>query len=130
MLTHKAVYSAMKVYNLFAGMDTKILVPLCMFIVTFVFISCNQSNNGDKFIGYYTMEKGSNDTIFIVVHDIDNGTYVAKLLRMRLKDYVFKYNADTKTLISSTNDTLSLNDNGTELRFTNENGPKAFYKMK
>lgn len=49
---------------------------------------------------------------------------------MQLKDYVFKYNADTKTLISSTNDTMSLNDKEKELRFTNENAPRIFYRMK
>ena len=49
---------------------------------------------------------------------------------MRVKDYILKYNADTKTLISSANDTMSLNDKGNELRFTNENGPRIFYKMK
>ncbi len=110
-------------------MSRKFLVTLCIMIITLLFVSCNQSNS-DKFLGYYNTEENSNDTTFVIIHSSDNGTYVAKLLRMRLKDYVFKYNPDTKTLISSANDTMSLNDKGNELRFTNENGPRIFYKMK
>lgn len=82
-------------------------------------MACNQSD-GNKFLGYYNMEQNSSDTTFVIIHNSDIDTYVAKLLHMRLKDYVFKNNPATKILISSANDTMSLNDKGIELRFTNE----------
>lgn len=102
---------------------------MTLFIIVSLFLMSCQQEGGDRFLGYYNMDENRNDTTFVIIHNKESDTYIAKLLHMRLKDYVFKYNPATKTLISSSNDTMSL-DKKNALRFTNENGPRIFYKVK
>lgn len=107
----------------------KLLKPFIgsMIVSSLLFISCSQ-NDGAKFLGKYSMDENSDVPVFIVINS-DNNTYTAKLVHRNSTEYIFKYNIQTKNLISLANDTMSLNDKG-ELRFTNENGPKIFYKIK
>ena len=93
--------------------------------MVYLFIGC--SDSGDRFIGNYALDKYSDKPIISIDRKADN-IYIAKPLFRSSRVYIFQYNSISKILISGDKDSMSLL--GDELKFTNENGPRIFYKLK
>ncbi len=94
-------------------------------IICFFYVSC--SNSGDRFIGNYALDKYSDKPSISILRNT-NDIYIAMPLFKSSRKYIFKYNSDSKILISGDKDSILLA--GDELTFINENGPKIFYKVK
>ncbi len=88
-------------------------------IIGFFYAGC--SNGGDRFVGNYALDKYSNKPFISIVHNTDD-IYIAKPFFKSSRKYIFKYNSDSKILISGDKDSILLADD--ELTFINENGPK------
>ena len=82
---------------------------------------------GDKFVGNYALDRYSDKPFIIIVHNTGD-IYIAKPFFKSSRKYIFKYDSDSKILISGDKDSILLT--GDELTFINENGPKIFYKVK
>ena len=102
-----------------------ILKSFAFIIVGYIYAGC--SNGGNRFVGNYALDEYSDKPSISIVHYTDE-IYIAKPLFKSSSKYIFKYDSDSKILISGDKDSISLT--GDELTFINENGPRIFYKVK
>jgi len=73
------------------------------------------------------LDKYSDKSFISIVHNTGD-IYIAKLLFKSSRKYIFKYNSDSKILISGDKDSILLAAD--ELTFKDENDPGIFYKVK
>jgi len=78
-------------------------------------------------VGNYALDKYGDKPFISIVHNTDD-IYIAKPLFKSSRKYIFKYNSDSKILISGDKDSILLTSD--ELTFINENSPRIFYKVK